>query len=108
MSPRRNIPRNIPFYTDRADKQQLAVAPETPEVTRSIEMFMEASEEMLQSLMLSRLNIATNLRNDIEVLIDELAEKTSGANLAEMLLAQRKRQKQVRKSASTEEREEIT
>ena len=26
MSPRRNIPRNIPFYTDRADKQQLAVA----------------------------------------------------------------------------------
>lgn len=93
MSPRRNIPRNIPFYTDRVDKQQLAVVPETPELTRSIEMFMEASEEILQSLMLSRMNIAANLRNDIEILINELAEKTAEAKLAEMLLAQRKRQK---------------
>jgi hypothetical protein len=93
MSPRRPTSRNIPFYTDRIEKQQLAVVPETPEQTRSIEIFMEASDGMLQSLLLSRLNIAANLRSDIEILVSELAEKMAEAKLAEILLAQRQRQK---------------
>ncbi|MGH9690192.1 MAG: hypothetical protein ACRD4C_03685 [Candidatus Acidiferrales bacterium] len=52
----------------------------------SIESFAAMSRETLQTLMLSRMNTAANLRKDIVLLIAEIVEQLADAKLAEMLI----------------------
>ena len=80
--------RRVPFW---GDKQSVPALAEIDEKSSPIESLAAASPETLEALMLSRMNTAANLREDIGLLIAELAEQLADAKLAEMLLAQKRR-----------------
>ena len=88
--------RRIPFLRDKLTKPpgDLAPLPEPEEKPSPIEVFAAASEETLQSLMLSRMNTAANIRKDITNLVQEMAEQIADAKLAELLLAQKQRRRE--------------
>ncbi len=59
----------------------------------AIEDFSRASEETLQTLLLSRMNLASNLRRDIDELVLRLAEQLAEAKIAQMLLQMKESRK---------------
>ena len=67
------------------------VEPDSP--ANSLEVFSAASTETLEALLLNRMNSVANLRKDIALLVDEMAEQIADIKVAQLLLHQNKTRK---------------